>query len=316
MFREILVPLDGSWVSERIVSDARLLADATDGRLTFVHVLPLGSGPLMEVEHGMSRVDARAYLGGFVEEMGQAGYRARAVVLRGDPAEQIASYAASEGIDVIAMTTHGRGGLGRVLLGSVADAVVRSAPVPVLLRRVQDEDETQDLTLPKRILVPLDGSDLAEAILPYAVELARLSHGSLLLLRVLEDVERLARELETSGERNDPEYPDIIWRRLEQEAKAYLDGVAHRFESTAVTITSRVRFGEPVMAIRTQVIDANIDLIALATHGRSGLTRLALGSVATALLQRSTRLMLVLCGTALSQATRAEATPSAVPAPK
>ncbi|MBX6342868.1 MAG: universal stress protein, partial [Thermomicrobiaceae bacterium] len=107
MFREILVPLDGSWVSERIVSDARLLADATDGRLTFVHVLPPGSGPLMEVEHGMSRVDARAYLGGFVEEMGEAGSRARAVVLRGDPAEQLARFAAEEEIDVIAMTTHG-----------------------------------------------------------------------------------------------------------------------------------------------------------------------------------------------------------------
>jgi nucleotide-binding universal stress UspA family protein len=174
----------------------------------------------------------------------------------------------AEAIDarLVVMATHGRGGLERAWLGSVADDLVRRSPIPLLLLRPGADAATSAVRV-RRILVPLDGSVLAETILEPALDLARLDpEAQLVLLTVIP-----------------PESPGFG-----PATRAWLDGVAHRIHATGVRVRTRVESGAPVArAILEVALQEETDLLALATHGRSGLLRLALGSVADHLLRRS-----------------------------
>lgn len=148
MYKRILIPLDGSELAEKAIDEAKGLCPG-QGELVLMQVvrLPL---PVMTPEVGMSmpvidmddlNAEALAYLNSWVEKLEEEGFRASAAVVEGDNvADAITKYAAENDINLIVQSTHGRGGLSRLVFGSVSEGVLRQAPCPVMFIRSNDED--------------------------------------------------------------------------------------------------------------------------------------------------------------------------------
>jgi nucleotide-binding universal stress UspA family protein len=201
-------------------------------------------------------------------------------VVEGLVADAILERTQASRADLVVMTTHGRGPVGRFFLGGVADEVVRRSGAPVLL--VPAREPTQGL-LPEptleKVVVALDGSALAEQALEPALELAHLMEARCILLRVVES------QGASSGAAG--EGTRSLQGPEEAEAQAYLEQVARRLRKQGVAVEIRVlRSRRAAEAIREQA--QGRDLIALATHGRSGVRRLVLGSVADKIIRGGT----------------------------
>jgi nucleotide-binding universal stress UspA family protein len=286
MYRTILVPLDGSALAERALAYAQILAKAAGARLALLRVVE--PRPFTDSEETQDEIaaaeGATAYLARVAEGLGEAAAAVPAVAI-GGPADEIVGAARTEGAGLIAMSTRGEGGLARLVHGSVADAVIRAAPVPLFLLP-PNCPATWPNRAPRRILVPLDGSALAERALGPAAELAAVLDADVLLLRVVGPpryvtVERLPDAL-----------PDAVPLDDTPEAEAYLAQVAARLDAPR-PVRTLVDGGDTVDTILDDAAAEGVDVIALASHGRGGLTRLALGSVATGLVQRSDRPILL-----------------------
>ena len=268
----LLVPLDGSKLAEAATPLARLIAERAEVPLYLLRVID----PESTVD------DERQAMRDLEDEARRLHLEAKPKMLVGAPADQILAEAASLSHPLIIMTTHGRSGLGRWAFGSVSDRVVHGAEAPVLLLR--SDVEPPDSTGFRRILVPLDGSALAEAALPYAMALARLFAAPLHLVRVAETT----RLFTLYGMSQAPIPGDVIQdmvTNLENEAHQYLDQVVERMGSSEVADRVTVLEGIPVEALLTYMTQQSIDLVVMATHGRSGFNRLVLGSVADRMLR-------------------------------
>lgn len=276
--RDIIVPLDGSEFAERAIGLARTLAAALGGQMMFVQVvprpiwiaLPPDAPTLMEraAEHYLA--ETAQPFGGQVDTL----------VLTGDPAQELLALAAARPEALLVMTTHGYGGLGRVVYGSVADKVMRASTAPVTLVRA---DSTAPTAL-RRILAPLDGSPLAEAILPLVVELARATGAVVRLIRVVRPFWQSYAAYGPGAPYFIDLHADEIDTQSQAEAVAYLDDVAERLRAQGVRVELSAPLGRPADEIVQAADDA--DLVVLATHGRGGVRRWALGSVATETLER------------------------------
>lgn len=316
MFKRILVPLDGSARAEQAIPTAGRIARATGGSVVLVRAtLPpvdYGYGPYMlrptftvldqgvqealeEATHYLERVATSSYL---------AGVKTEVVAETGSAAAMIFSVTEAKHIDLIVMCTHGDTGLKRWLLGSVAQKVARYAPVPVLVlhQHATIAGPHPHIERPLRVLVPLDGSALAKAALKPAAHLvtalAAPGQGAVHLLRVV-------KRDTLPGEVLDP----VAKEQLLHKAKTYLASVSeHVREGIAAELKLAVTWS---VTLDTDAADAIIrgaqigedpggagafggcDLIALATHGRGGLQRWAMGSVAERVLARSTLPVLI-----------------------
>jgi nucleotide-binding universal stress UspA family protein len=186
--------------------------------------------------------------------------------------------------DLVVMTTHGRGALSRFWLGSVADKLVRQLPMPMLL--VRPHEPAPDFVhapVFAHVLIPLDGSALAEQILPHALALGRLTQAEFTLLQAIPPVMR-AYSMELYGAGWD-------YQALEQmrtNAHAYLDGIAAPLRAESLRVRTVVVDEFPVGAILEYVRAHAVDLIALATHGRSGVANWLLGGVADKVVRGAT----------------------------
>jgi len=236
------------------------------------------------------RAQRAAYLGGIVKRLtSQTKVRIGPVFLEGSLVNAILDHVTNKKIDLIVMTTHGHGPLARFWLGSVADELVRHAPAPILLVRPQDEkpDKGGQSMEPvfRKIMVCLDGSELSESILEKAVPLACLMESEISLVRVIQPmvVGNLAIPEPSAGSIS----PSVIekleaWHeQRRQEATSYLEKLALSLRSSWLTVrTSVVSHEQPAMAILNEARTQGADLIAIETHGRSGLSRFFLGSIA------------------------------------
>jgi nucleotide-binding universal stress UspA family protein len=231
------------------------------------------------------RKEEQAYLDGVSRRVARAApVKTVAALLDGEVAQALHARAAA-GADLVVMATHGRGPLGRFWLGSIADELMRYLSVPLLL--VRPGEGPVNLASPpelRRILVPLDGTPLAEQIIPAALALAELTGAAVTLLRVVEPVIRFAYlpEGELGGVSTDL-YREIGKREKhhEQEARTYLERVADRLRARVPQVWVRVVVDEsPAPAILREAEEMHADLIAMETHGRHGVPRLILGSVA------------------------------------
>lgn len=301
MMQSILVPLDGSHFSEHALPIALGLARAHRACLHLAHVhrgvIP---GLQMEVARRYSSEwdeEARARERSYLEEIAvrsreECGITVRATLLEGAVFHALLDYATGAGIDFIVMTTHGRGGLSRAWLGSVADEVVRQAGVPVLLLRPEARGAAPAFVprLPfQHVLVPLDGSELAEQVLVRAAAIARLTGARLTLLRVYSMMPGIGGDL--SGVGFSLAYIDAT----RAEAETYLAGVAERLRRQGLSVEQvLVRDARPAVAILDYAERNAVDLITMATHGRSAWLRFALGSVADKVVRGSHIPVLVL----------------------
>jgi nucleotide-binding universal stress UspA family protein len=301
MIRRLLVPLDGSALAERALPYALHLASACGARLTLLQceaLLATGKIPDFDVNAFGQRLRESEAVGALAAS-GRIEIEAVAHEVYLDKvAEGICDVARDHGTDLIVMSTHGRGGLGRALFGSVADQVLRHAPAPVLL--VPDACDRRWVPgRPFRMLVPLDGSLHSERALRTAQELAEALRPELLLVRTIEEPTPASYRFDLLGEPIQvPEGEDDL-----NEARLYLETVADRQGTAFAAIDLLARLGSAAHVIADVSRDEAIDLIVMATHGRTGLGRLAMGSVATKVLHLAHTPILLVRPEVLSAAT-------------
>lgn len=275
MVTKVLVPLDGSPAAETILPYVELIASRTGASL---HLLTVIHGPEAEA----SRVSkAFAYLERTADDLSARGLSCSKETTAGSEAEVILTEAASKGADLIAMSTHGRSGLARWVLGSIADKVVHGTSKPLLLVRAHDSGQ-RPLPQIDRILVPLDGSELSMSVLPYVEEMARALAAELVLYSAVPPLDIYPGTEMTPGR-----VGDIIDDLLHQ-AQSFLGTVAKEVDGRGkVKARTVATIGFPVDEILRVAEEVKAGLIAVATHGRSGLNRWVMGSVADGVVRRS-----------------------------
>ncbi len=228
----------------------------------------------------------QAYLDGAVQRLTEAGApRVETALLEGDVAESIRNRTVETGADLVVMSTHGYGPFTRFWLGSVADELVRGPlPAPLLLVRPEEGDLVLHAAPPlQRVLLPLDGSKLAEQMIEPAARMAQTAGAQLTLLRVIKPLvpATVPVEGQTFGHMVQGllAQTESLQEKIRTEARDYLDGVAEPLRQRGLTVDVCVDAEEtPTPAILRHTRPT--DVVALATHGYRGLSRLFLGSVA------------------------------------
>ena len=281
---KLLVPLDGSSHSERALPVALALArrSVAEVELVYVHEPPPAPGraPLYDTRFDAEmREDVRAEFEATAERLRQTtDVPVRATFLDGPVVATLEAHAADRRPELIVMTTHGRGGLSRLWLGSVADALVRRAGVPVLLVRGEGA-LPGDTAAPvfRHVLVPLDGSPLAEGVLDHAMRLGTPGATTYTLLSVV--VPRVIAARAYPGKSTRVDHDDLEQRR--QEAQTYLDRIATELRRSGATVATHIAVhAQAAAGILEAAAAESVDLVALATRGRGAIPRLVLGSVA------------------------------------
>jgi nucleotide-binding universal stress UspA family protein len=296
MYHSVMVPLDGSPFGEHALPLAQAIARRAGARLDLVNVVPplapvyaegVYFGPVGDLE-GQLESQQRDYLarvGGRLTGVDAGSVRID--VLRGEVTTALLAHAEKVKPDLVVMATHARGPMGRFWLGSVADEMVRQLAPPVLL--VRPREEAVDLAREPelgRVLLPLDGTGLAEQMIEPAVALGGLMAGSeFILMRVIEPVVPVSRMPDTAAVDHEARTMlreiRAIQDRLHAEAEAYLEKIGASLRGRGLKVQTRVGVEEqPAVAILHETEARGVGLIALATHGRRGLARLLMGSVA------------------------------------
>lgn len=295
MYKRMLVPLDGSELAEVVFTYAKELAGRLDLDLVLFHVCVSEEQELASMH--------RAYIERAVETVRQqseevqqrTGIQSRRTVIEargelavGHPAEEILRYADENDIDLILMATHGRSGVRRWTMGSVADKVLRASQVPVWLVRARIPEEVVYDKLPNRtLLVPLDGSESAESVLPHAEALSKQRGAELVevvLIRVCETPFITSDYPEATMRLTWEEHVEHIKSAFKAGCERYLQGVAKRLGGAGLEVRSEVLMGEPADEIISYATRHPFNLITMSTHGHSGAKRLAYGSVADKIL--------------------------------
>ena len=284
MFKKILVPLDGSQLSQRALEPAIAMSLAQAGAellLVRTPVVDTLSLAVSEHKHAEARHDALIYLETIRKSNEQPDLHIQTRLVEGDVAGAIVDTALSEQVDLIIMSTHGYSGLTRWVLGSVTEKVLRSAPCPVLAVRAARH--------PQKVLITLDGSPLSERAIEPGLAVAQSLNAAVTLLRVVPRV---------SIDGKLDEHERGLSRRMQEdlieEAKDYLRGRSEAAARSGVIIKSEVRIGSPADIILEHIETYGTDLIVMATHGRTGLKRWVYGSVTAKVLRSVNCSMLVI----------------------
>ncbi len=287
---QIMVPLDGSSLAERALPCARMLARGLGAELALFRAIALPPDfeeilrvVDLEPERPLAQLAAEAddYLCRVGSRLEEDGLCVQKVVQLGRAAEAIVDYAEKVGIQLIVMATHGYGGVSRWMHGSVAERVLQSASVPVLIVCSAEGERfaSHEPLACRRILVTLDGSPVAEQALLPATAIARALAAEMVLLRV--PIAQVSGSL--TGEWYVP--LEGTFDTANHIAEAYLERVAERLRTDGIKVSTAIRMGA-VANVIVEYAEANhIDLIAMCTHGRTGLARWALGSVADRVLR-------------------------------
>jgi nucleotide-binding universal stress UspA family protein len=309
MFRCVQVPLDGLQFGEHALPWALSIARRANSPLEVIHVHhysgPFSAEKVVAFDRfpvAVLQERAKSYLNQIRAKLQRVvPLDVRTMLLEGtEPSAAIEERARNADVDLIVMTTHGRGAIGRAWLGSVTDRLVRETTIPVLV--VHPAASPIDLTAEPvigRILIPLDGSLLAEHILEPAIAFGKLMNARITVLRVVEPMilgghepfaeagahpdQQVLRELQSIHDR------DLA------SARDYLAAVAGRLRGLSLDVEARTAIDDqPANAILRAAADCHADLIALSTHGRRGIARLMLGSIADKVVRGSSVAVLLL----------------------
>jgi nucleotide-binding universal stress UspA family protein/predicted transcriptional regulator len=275
----LLVPLDGSPFSEAALPYAEAIAEATGASLHLLSVVErdrslqrsyLGMR-VADMEQRAAKMDddnrrARVqYLAGKVTALQAEGFTASRSIVLGDPVDAILAASSKDDVTMVVMASRGHGAVGRMLVGSVADAIVRTGPRPILIVRPEYVRTPPRKTRFEHVAVGLDGSPAAEAALPLAGDLASATGATLQLVRV-EPAPSYAQEDTTAS------------------ARAYLMQARDQLPRS-LHVNTVVLQGNPAESLEEFVVRERIDLMLMTTRGRGGLRRLLLGSTAEALVR-------------------------------
>ncbi len=286
MFEKILVPLDGSKLARQVFPCVVELARAFDSEVTLIAIC--------EPEESEYRQVCRLYVGSEAEELKkELGEGSRALVktevLIGESADQILSYATENDIGLTILASHGRSGILPWSLGSTVSKVLHRMSTPLLVVRVKEEPGEVKKELFKKILVPLDGSELSKRILPYLVEVGKKIECEVVLLRVVAE----GRHVHTIGGLDFVRFSDLDISRMKEQAQKYLEEASAQFTATKAVVRSEVRFGDAAREVVNYVRGSDFSLIAMASHGHSLLERWFHESVSYKILLGSEKSVLI-----------------------
>lgn len=293
MYRSILVPLDGSLPSEQSLPYAAALARRSGAtiQLAYVHTpLIVGEGVMyLGAPDVQLWEEEKNYLLSIVERLKKMGIgKIVPHVLEGVIADTLREQALSTDCDLVVMTTHGRGPMSRFWLGSVADQLVHRLPIPLLLIHTREESvQTTEEPEIRDILVALDGTPNAEQILEPAGAMAKLLGASCTLLRVIPPVIPYSIATEQA-------VTETLADKLRAEAHVYLQRITASLHERGINTRTRiVTHAHPATALLKESSSGEYGMFALETHGRCGLPRMFLGSVADKVVRGATVPILV-----------------------
>ena len=289
MFERLLIPLDGSTLAATALTPAIKIANLHSEAILLVRAIPENTLVLLEPDGGVAywpdrpidkmRQDAERYL-----TQTALGWNLNNVTVDvqaevGDPAQLIIEMAASENSDLIVMSTHGHSAIERWLMGSVTAKVMPHAPCPVLVVRSAE--------IPQHILLTLDCSRFAEHIIEPTIALARAFGAKITLLYAEEETLQHDKQLEHQIAQADTGLAERYKYDTYMESHRYLETIADRYAEIDVDIDFQIGRGRAARVIIETAQNLNCDLIAMSTHGRTGLARWRYGSVADRVLRHA-----------------------------
>lgn len=299
MYRMIMAPTDGSGFDREAIRVALRIAERSHAKVRLVRVHCIGalfgivSSPEAATVSVKVQEEERNRILNELRDLAAdcrktSGAEIEVSVEDGPLPDALHAYAKRNNVDLIVMSSHGRGGIARLSLGSVTDSLIRHTTIPVLVVKPRPSYVSPEApTVFKRIVVSLDGSSVAEQVLPGVVPLARVDESELTLLRVV--VPRTTSQKAVANECTP------WWDKEVAAAEAYLFRTADKLREDGFPTKTDVVLGENVaQSIADYAARESADLVAIATHGRGVLSRALIGSVADALTRTSQTSLLVL----------------------
>jgi len=303
MFKKIAVPLDGSALAEKALPFAIGLANRLNATLLLLRVTHLAGIVVDTVDRELESLErAETYLDDLKRTITDPGWsnsleaeQVEAVVVYGETAPELIEMTPFEKADLLVMTTHGRTGIGRLLLGSVANKVLRQSKLPVLLIKPEKPKTSPflEVTLTEsnyfsgpenKILVTLDGTPEAEAILESAIQMAKETKATLHLLAVVLPFTPV--DFGGGYYSYGVNLTDDTERRA-AEANQYLEHIQKRLFQQGVQTTALVKIGNPTEEIMIYAGEIKAGMLAIASAARSTVGKFFLGSVTDEVLRKS-----------------------------
>jgi nucleotide-binding universal stress UspA family protein len=298
MYTRILIPLDGSKTAEKVLPYARFLASQLKPSIELLAVvdiaeigahIPAGKARYLDTLIEDTVRHSEHYLRGIACTFPEAN--AKCTVERGNAEQAIIERAATSKGTLVTMATHGRSGINRWLLGSITEKVLRGATNPLLLIRATEEAKSDGEATMKSVVVPLDGSELAESVLPTVAELAKKLRLDVVLFRAYNIPYNAYASAEDYAA---IDYEDLL-TSMREEAVSYLEKKVEAAKKMGVDKVSYVaKEGFAADEIISMGRKTPNNFIAMCTHGRSGVRRWMLGSVTETVVRHSADPVLVL----------------------
>lgn len=286
MFKTILVPLDGSQLADCVLPHVVAIARPFDSEITLLRMLEKTqagtSAQLFDlVNWQINKTRATLYLEKIKARIQREKTRVQTTVIEGLVADGITEYAHSHGIKLIVLSSHGRNGLTRWGISSITQKIIMSAQTSLLIVRAHQDgihsDELSERPLYRRILVPLDGSQRAENVLPIVTQLAQFHRSQIHLVQIIQTPE-MARQMPPT--REDVDLSNRIVSRNQEEAGRYLEQLKSRSFLEGLTIQIHlITSDNTAVALHQLVEQENIDMVALSAHGYSGIHQWPYGSM-------------------------------------
>jgi nucleotide-binding universal stress UspA family protein len=275
MFDRILLSLDGAESSEIVIPYVVELAKTFNASVDLVGVA--------EGENDAQGNLLQKYLIDMETKLKGKDLRVSISHLRGKPENEILNFASKNNSDLIIMAARGRSASSKWPMGSVSEKVLRSATRPLLLVSRESPSYTvENLPVLKKILAPLDGSELGESALPYAIEICRKTGATLHVLHIISTAYKMA-----GGTEYALKLQHQLLDVLHEEAKQYLAGVAEKLKKENIEFKTETTTGYPSVAILEYSKANNIDMIAISSHGQSGIDRFVMGSTTDKVIHNS-----------------------------
>jgi nucleotide-binding universal stress UspA family protein len=309
VYTRVIVPLDGSTTALQVLPYAKVVAKSTGASIVLLQALneyprelisrvgrefvtPKNYPPAADA-WAQLKESATALVQAKLEEaaadLEAEGFQVTAITVEEDAADAIVKEAEKDPGALIAISTHGRSGIGRWMMGSVTDKVVRQAANPVLVVRARTGEVTSSAPVLKRVVLPLDGSERSGVAMDHAVEMAKALNLGVTLLRSISPMaygDTFADYVPTMYEN--------LADEIETDVQDFLDHEAQLIRAAGVAdVAVKAVDGYAASAILDEVGDAGDSIVVMATHGRAGIGRWVLGSVADRVIRHSTGPVLV-----------------------
>jgi nucleotide-binding universal stress UspA family protein len=283
MWQKILVPLDGSELAELALPYAQELAAAFNSELILLYVSEASEEDYLHMH--------QLYLEKIAVPMKKAVKRVSPLVISGKPAEEIVRYTEKNDIGLIVMASHGHSGIIPWVKGGIASKVIEATGVPLLLiKATKPRRKTEEKRLISRILLCLDGSQVGEAAITLVKELKSRLEAEVILLEVVPE----GRHVRTVGGLDYILYPEPEIETFKAEAKEYLDKVYKRLQGDRGELRVEIRLGDVNQEILNLARKERASLIAISSHGHSGMTKWVFGSTAQKIIEDSPLPVLVI----------------------